>query len=232
MDNQKLFEAAKEAIDELYSDRSVSQAKAIENLEELEVFIQSLKDTLNPRNKMIRTCRVCGCTDYDCSQCVEKTGQPCYWVEEDLCSVCVKTIKAISCKQPWANMISYKFKLIETRTWKTEYRGDLLIVSSLKPDKQMIENLRDSFDGIQGVAEFYEQNILQGPYGMAICVAELYDIKLMTRGADEANVCCFIYDGAYSWFLRNIRPVVPFPVKGQLRLFDVPESLIKYKEAL
>ena len=42
-----------------------------------------------------RTCRLCGCTDPpsigggDCSQCVEKTGHPCYWVAEDLCSACV-----------------------------------------------------------------------------------------------------------------------------------------------
>jgi hypothetical protein len=34
-------------------------------------------------------CRVCGCTDNDCRQCIEKTGQPCHWVEEDLCSACV-----------------------------------------------------------------------------------------------------------------------------------------------
>jgi hypothetical protein len=33
-------------------------------------------------------CRVCGCTDDDCSQCVEKTGAPCWWVEPDLCSAC------------------------------------------------------------------------------------------------------------------------------------------------
>ena len=35
-----------------------------------------------------RTCRICGCTDEDCSQCIERTGQPCSWVEEDLCSAC------------------------------------------------------------------------------------------------------------------------------------------------
>ncbi|MEN6421290.1 MAG: hypothetical protein ABFD76_05025 [Smithella sp.] len=34
-------------------------------------------------------CRVCGCTDDDCSQCIERTGKPCYWVEDDLCSACV-----------------------------------------------------------------------------------------------------------------------------------------------
>lgn len=36
----------------------------------------------------VRTCRVCGCTDDDCRQCIEKTGEPCYWVEPDLCSAC------------------------------------------------------------------------------------------------------------------------------------------------
>jgi hypothetical protein len=35
-----------------------------------------------------RRCRVCGCTDDDCRQCIEKTGEPCHWVEEDLCSAC------------------------------------------------------------------------------------------------------------------------------------------------
>jgi hypothetical protein len=35
-------------------------------------------------------CRVCGCTQEDCSQCIEKTGEPCTWVESDLCSACEK----------------------------------------------------------------------------------------------------------------------------------------------
>ena len=33
-------------------------------------------------------CRQCGCTDLDCSKCIERTGVPCVWVEEDLCSSC------------------------------------------------------------------------------------------------------------------------------------------------
>ena len=34
-------------------------------------------------------CRICRCTDDDCSLCIERTGKPCYWVEPDLCSACV-----------------------------------------------------------------------------------------------------------------------------------------------
>lgn len=37
-----------------------------------------------------RCCRVCGCTDDNCSRCVLKTGEPCFWIEPDLCSACVE----------------------------------------------------------------------------------------------------------------------------------------------
>ena len=37
------------------------------------------------------TCRVCGCTDDDCEQCVQKTGAACTWSEPDLCSACATT---------------------------------------------------------------------------------------------------------------------------------------------
>lgn len=41
-------------------------------------------------------CRVCGCTDADCSRCVAITGQPCSWVEDDLCSACATAKDAAS----------------------------------------------------------------------------------------------------------------------------------------
>jgi hypothetical protein len=35
-------------------------------------------------------CQYCGCTDYDCSQCVEAQGHPCCWIDGDhtICSRC------------------------------------------------------------------------------------------------------------------------------------------------
>lgn len=35
-----------------------------------------------------RVCRTCGCTDADCSACIARTGEPCFWAEDDLCSAC------------------------------------------------------------------------------------------------------------------------------------------------
>lgn len=37
----------------------------------------------------VRRCRECGCTDENCAGCIERTGQPCAWVDDDLCSACV-----------------------------------------------------------------------------------------------------------------------------------------------
>ncbi len=36
----------------------------------------------------VRRCRVCGCTEDDCSGCIERTGEPCHWIAPDLCSEC------------------------------------------------------------------------------------------------------------------------------------------------
>jgi len=36
----------------------------------------------------VKTCRVCGCTEDDCSGCISRTGQPCHWAADDLCSAC------------------------------------------------------------------------------------------------------------------------------------------------
>lgn len=43
---------------------------------------------------MTGVCRGCGCTDEDCSGCIARTGEPCSWVEPDLCSACVEAIQA------------------------------------------------------------------------------------------------------------------------------------------
>jgi hypothetical protein len=36
----------------------------------------------------IRVCRICGCDDGDCGECIAATGEACHWVEDDLCSRC------------------------------------------------------------------------------------------------------------------------------------------------
>lgn len=103
-------------------------------------------------------------------------------------------LKALSVKQPWANLIASGEKTIETRLWQTQYRGDLLIVSSKSP------------------------NI--APAGFSVAVAKLVDCRPMTL-ADESLALCGLYEGAFSWVLDDIQRVAHLPIKGQLGLFEV-----------
>lgn len=54
-------------------------------LKEIDHLIQSPQYVKRMESQI---CRSCGCTDYDCTECIERTGTPCYWFEENLCSAC------------------------------------------------------------------------------------------------------------------------------------------------
>ncbi len=103
-------------------------------------------------------------------------------------------MKTISLKQPYANLVASGKKTIETRKWTTKYRGDLIICSSQNPKIK--------------------------PFGQALCIVELYDIKPMTKD-HEKKACVKVYPKANAWFLRNLRRIKPFPVKGQLNIYEV-----------
>jgi D-glycero-D-manno-heptose 1,7-bisphosphate phosphatase len=104
------------------------------------------------------------------------------------------TVKALSIQEPWLTMIVDGKKTIETRTWTTRHRGDLLLVGSKKPE---------------------------GHYaGRAACLVNLVDCRDMHRG-DEAAACCPIYPGAKAWVLENVRKVEPVSIRGQRGLYDV-----------
>ena len=48
-------------------------------------------------------------------------------------------MKCISLMQPWATLIAKGSKKIETRSWKTNYRGELYIHASQRTDKSFIK---------------------------------------------------------------------------------------------
>lgn len=102
-------------------------------------------------------------------------------------------MKAISLKQPWANLIATGLKTIETRKWSTNYRGELLIASSAEP------------------------RIV--PYGAIVALVDIVNVRKF-EWKDVLEACCDWYEG-YAWELANIRPVVPIGIKGKLNIYDV-----------
>lgn len=104
-------------------------------------------------------------------------------------------MKALSIKQPWANMIARRDKTIELRMWGTPHRGPLLICSSKKP---YIE-----------------------PAGYAIAIVDMIDCRRAIK-EDEKAACSVIWEGRdFAWIFENVRKINPFKVKGEVGIFDV-----------
>lgn len=129
-------------------------------------------------------------------------------------------MKAISVRQPYAYGIETGIKTVEVRSWRTDYRGDLLICSSRQ--WALVPSLDPN-----------ELNPALFPQGVSICVVTLKDVVLLTKellpyaGVDEMPETD---RPLYGWLLENPRPVYHVDVRGKLHLFDVDDSLIEYIE--
>lgn len=119
-------------------------------------------------------------------------------------------MKALSVKQPWAGLIAAGRKTIETRTWLTNYRGDLLICAGVS---------RSRSDESRAVEPAPDER-----FGVALCVVRLVECRPMTP-ADETAACCKIYPRAWAWVIEDVRPIEPVPVRGRLQLFDVDMAI-------
>ncbi len=130
--------------------------------------------------------------------------------------------KAISIKQPWANLIAQGTKTIETRKWATNYRGPLLICASQKAMSL------EAYSRICRPAQVMERPAINlWPRGVALCLVDLLGCEVITREHSsarlEADACCLVHEGLVVWHLgrvRGLKPPLP-EVKGSLRLFTV-----------
>ena len=81
-------------------------------------------------------------------------------------------MKVLTIKEPFATLIKTKVKYIETRSWKTNYRGELYIqAGSAKITK-------DIFDRKE-LVELYKDKEMG--YGNIICKCNLVDCVYMTK---------------------------------------------------
>lgn len=128
-------------------------------------------------------------------------------------------MKVLTIKEPFATLIKNKVKYIETRSWKTNYRGELYIHSGLA---KLTKEVRER----KGLSELYNENELK--YGYIICKCNLVDCIYMTeefiKQEQEKNPKNFIagrYEvGRYAWVLDNIEPIKPIEAKGQLGIWN------------
>ena len=120
-------------------------------------------------------------------------------------------MKVLTIKNPWASLIVNNYKKYEFRSWKTNYRGKILIHAGLSSDDDTM---------------FSEYN-LEYIKGAIIGEADLVDCMLVTKSFDEKlkDLNAKVYSqnnvGLYAWKLENIKKYdKPIYVKGKLGLWN------------
>jgi predicted transcriptional regulator len=117
-------------------------------------------------------------------------------------------MKALSLKQPFAELIVSGKKTIELRKWNTNFRGEFLIHASKIPDKKAMK-------------KFGFENL---PLGKIIGKVNLVGIKkysnekehALDRNKHLANSSW----GHYGFILKNSQRINPIKAKGNLNFWD------------
>jgi hypothetical protein len=128
-------------------------------------------------------------------------------------------MKVLSIKEPFATLISNGKKTIETRSWKTKYRGEIYIHASISKIDKKTQNRLDLMK-ILGDDELH--------YGKIICKCNLVDCIYMNEDfvndikKDTQEYICGHYEiGRYAWVLDNIEILdEPIDAKGKLGIWN------------
>lgn len=117
-------------------------------------------------------------------------------------------------RQPWAWLIVNGYKDIENRSWKTRYRGPLLIQGSanLPPKSEMEESLEYARRRGVKLPNEFETGGIVGMVQLEDCV---------TRSRSKW------FDGDVGWVLSKPSKLQFIPLKGRLGLFDPPKYVLR-----
>lgn len=132
-------------------------------------------------------------------------------------------IKALSWRQPYGSLMLHG--KIETRTWSSNYRGLVLICTSIR------SYTIDKISRISGMKQFNRiidtttHLDLGGKNGMAIAIGRLIDCRPMVKEDEDK---CFVkyYPDLYCHIYEDVTPIKPFPWKGKQGWMKVPEEII------
>ena len=128
-------------------------------------------------------------------------------------------MKVLTIREPFATLIKNKIKYIETRTWKTNYRGEIYIHAEVAKISKEIKSRK-------GLSELYNAKELK--YCYILCKCNLVDYIYMSeefiKEEKEKNPNNFIagrYEvGRYAWVLDNVEVIEPIKAKGQLGIWN------------
>lgn len=123
-------------------------------------------------------------------------------------------MKALSIKNPWASLIINGYKEYEFRTWKTKYRGKILIHSSLGIEKNILNKFKDyDLD--------YNNGYIIGEATLSDCILVTDEFYHELLNIDSTVYELSTHEMKYAWKLENIiKYENPIKAKGNLGLWN------------
>lgn len=128
-------------------------------------------------------------------------------------------MKALSLWQPWAWLVVHGGKDVENRTWRTNFRGDLLIHASshrltATERLEFLEFCTRQFGNEEGL-EIHERARHHGiDLGGVLGFVEIVDCIPDSQSP-------WAMSNQWHWLVANPRPLAFHPWKGQRGLFEV-----------
>lgn len=130
-------------------------------------------------------------------------------------------MKALSIRQPWAWLIVHGYKPVENRTWRTAYRGPLLIHAAQQFDHDgYMWVLANTDIGLRlpSILQFCTEIDMRGGI---VGEVELYDCTDHPKQPGDGRLSPWFFGPCGLW-LRDPQPRPFQPLRGQLGLFEVP----------
>lgn len=136
----------------------------------------------------------------------------------------VPLIRALSVWQPWASLIILGKKKIETRSWKTAYRGPLLIHAAKATAAVKALCHQEPYRSM--LAEIDSESLPTGCILGQVTLSEIWTTTeairaLSDRDGREIQVGDY-GPGRFGWVFTNPQPLkTPLPWRGERGLFDI-----------
>lgn len=128
-------------------------------------------------------------------------------------------MKVLSLMEPWGSLIKEKVKYIETRSWKTNYRRELFIHTSLKKIPKNDERIKKLISLLKNKDIQYGCIIAKCKLVNCVYMDEEF-IKKIQQEKPIEFMCGEYKIGRYAWILEDIEPIEPISAKGHLGIWN------------
>jgi len=130
-------------------------------------------------------------------------------------------VKIISVRQPWAWLIVAGHKDIENRTWRTSYRGRLLIHASLATEPEDFPMQRQ---WIETCGIVIPEDL---PRGAIVGAATLSHVDCGNGYQGDGLACSSPwFEGPFGFHMADaVEFAEPIPCRGQLGIRDISDAL-------